>query len=118
MALRGAEDGAAPKAPAIDVRPGRLRDATKSGGRGLAVLNRSIQDPAMKTTSKLMFAITITSLLAGCMASTQSPPLTAFQSNTGPGSSASGAPFTASGSVGRPGDPVVPGVTSAGPIVR
>ena len=72
----------------------------------------------MKTPSKLMFAVAVMGLLASCMASTQSPPLTAFQSNSGPGSSASGVPSTASGSVGRPGDLVVPGVTSAGPIVR
>ncbi len=72
----------------------------------------------MKSPPKLMFAITITGLLTGCMASTQSPPLTAFQSNSGPGSSASGVPSTSSGSVGRPGDPIVPGVTSAGPITR
>ena len=66
---------------------------------------------------KLLAAMTLTGALGGCMASSQ-PQLTAFQRNVGPGSSASGVPFSADGSVGRPGDPIVPGVSSAGPSAR
>jgi hypothetical protein len=72
----------------------------------------------MSVTGRMMLVLTMASVLASCMASTQTPPPTAFQKNVGPGSSADGIPTTANGSVGRPGDPIVPGVSSAGPIVR
>jgi hypothetical protein len=71
----------------------------------------------MTTTAKLMLAMTMLGMLGGCVASAQ-PQLTAYQRNVGPGSSLSGVPSTSDGSLGRPGDPVVAGVSSAGPITR
>jgi hypothetical protein len=64
----------------------------------------------------LATAVTLSGLLAACASPT--PPLTAYQRNVGPGSGAFGVPSTTDGSVGRPGDPLVPGVSAAGPITR
>jgi hypothetical protein len=67
---------------------------------------------------KTFLVLMAAGLLAACTAATQPPPPTAFQRNVGFGSSAVGTPYTTNGSVGRPGDPIVPGVASASSINR
>ncbi len=65
----------------------------------------------------LVLALVATGVIAGC-ANGLPPQSTAYQRNIGPGSSASGVPTSDSGSIGRPGDPIVPGVSSGGAINR